>query len=132
VNFLRLAKLLPGFQPGQARRIGIRFPAGHHDALELCVRERAPYTAELGLRQMNPVWGAAALAVTIRVYLDARMAEVVGCPQARRLLARYPYPNRAGFQRDEKWQLDRLIGEWLSRCLADGHALHEAVLAAGR
>lgn len=131
-NYLRLAKLLPGFEPGRSWRIGIRFPGGHHDAIELRVLERAPYTAELSLRQLHPVWGTSALALSIRAYLDARMAEVTGCPQARRLLARYPYPNARGLARDEKWQLDHLLGEWLSRCLADGHALHEAALAVGR
>lgn len=129
VNFVRLSRLLPEFVTGLARCIGICFPGGHHDALELRVVERAPYTAELSLRQLHPVWGTSALEILVRVYLDARMAEVVGCAQARRLLARYPYPNRRGFARDERWQLDRLLGEWLAHCLAEGHALHEPAVA---
>ncbi len=120
VNFQRLARLLPGFSEGEVRRIGIRFASGHVDAIELRVTERSPYTAVILLRQARPVWGEAALEISIRAYLDARMAEVTGCRQSRRLLPRYPYPNPRGLARDEKWQLDLLLGEWLSRCLADG------------
>ena len=128
-NFQRLALLLPAFLAGTARRIGIRFPGGHHDALELRVLERAPWTAELELRQLHPVRGTRVLEIRIRAYLDARMAEVVGCAQARRLQVRYPYPNARGFARDERWQLDRLLGEWLEQCLAEGHELNDAVVA---
>ena len=45
VNFLRLARLLPGFPEGASRRVGIRFPSGHHDAIELRVTARSRYTA---------------------------------------------------------------------------------------
>lgn len=121
VNFLRLARLLPEFSAGASRRIGIRFASGHEDTIELRVTERSPYTAVIELRQARPVWGYAALEITIRAYLDARMAEVTACRQSRRLLPRYPYPNSRGLARDEKWQQDLLLGEWLSRCLADGH-----------
>jgi len=123
VNFLRLEKLLPGFAAGQSGCIGIHCAAGRDETLELCVVERAPYTAELELRQHHPVWGARGMRLRLRVYLDARMAEVVGCTGVRRLLPRYPYPNRLGLARDEKWQLDRLVGEWLERCMAEGRAL---------
>lgn len=131
VNFLRLEKLLPGFAAGQARHIGTRLPRGGTDVLHLHVVQRCPYTAEVVLRQQQPVWGARGAEFTVRAYLDARMAEVVGSARVRRLLARYDYPNRDGLARDEKWQLDRLLGEWLAHCLAEGHALHPAALAAG-
>ncbi len=39
-------------------------------------------------------------------------------------------PGRDGLARDEKWQINRLLGEWLAHCLAEGHALHSAALAA--
>lgn len=129
MNFLRLSRLLPGFGAGQALRLGLRLPGGGADELQLWVLERAPYTATLCFRQAHAVWGGRPFEMQLRVYLDARMAEVTGCSRAARLLARYPYPNRRGFARDEKWQLDRLLGEWLSRCLAEGHVLHDAARA---
>jgi hypothetical protein len=130
LNFLRLSRLLPGFVAGQTVRLGLRLPGDTTDELHLLVLERAPYTATLAFRQLRPVWGGRPFEILVRAYLDARMAEVTGCSRVARLLARYPYPNRRGFARDEKWQLDRLLGEWLSRCLAEGHVLHSAVLAA--
>ena len=123
-NYQRLARLLPGFTLGEVRRIGVRFPGGHDDALELRVLERSAWTAEIALRQLHPVWGTTRLEIRIRAYLDARMAEVTGAARERRLLARYPYPNARGYARDERWQLDRLLGEWLGHCLSEGHALH--------
>lgn len=123
LNFLRLCRLLPGCAPGQERRVRLRSGAGGGDALVLRVEERSPYTAVVSLRQLRPVWRSPALSLTLRAYLDARMLEVVGCAQARRLLSLYPYPNALGFARDEKWQLDRLVGEWLGHCLAEGGAM---------
>lgn len=130
VNFLRLARLLPGFTAGQSRHIAIRFASGHEDTIELLVTERSPYTAVIELQQTRPVWGDTPLRLGVRAYLDARMAEVTACRQSRRLLPRYPYPNSHGLARDEKWQQDVLLGEWLSRCLADGRMADLAVVGA--
>lgn len=131
VNFLRLEKLLPGFDAGQSRHIATCLPRGGKDVLHLHVTQRCPYTAEVLLHQQQPLWGARGAEFTVRAYLDARMAEVVGCARVRRLLARYDYPNQLGFAPDEKWQANRLLGEWLAHCLAEGHALHPAALAVG-
>ena len=131
LNFLRLQKLLPGFHAGQGCIVGAQPLGGYEDALEVRVTERCPYTAEVLVHQQRPVWGRRPSEFRVRVYLDARMAEVVGCAQVRRLLHRYDYPNAVGLSGDEKWQLNRLLGEWLSRCLLDGHALIDAALAVG-
>jgi hypothetical protein len=123
VNFQRLARLLPEFTAGQRLRIGLRMAPGHEERLELRVLERSPYTAEIELRQSKAIWRGRRTYLRVRVYLDVRMAEVVGCERSLRLLPRYPYPNDKGLARDEKWQLDQLLGEWLACCLADGHSL---------
>lgn len=130
VNFLRLQKLLPGFEVGQTRRIGALPVGEHHDVLEVRVHERSPYTAELRVLQKRPVWGRHASEFRVRVYLDAKMAEVTGSARVLRLLPRYEYPNANGMARDEKWQSNRLLGEWLSRCLSDGHELADAAAIA--
>ena len=59
----------------------------------------------------------------VRVYHDARMAEVVGAENARRFRSIYTYPNAAMHQPDEKTQLNLFLGEWLGHCLACGHEL---------
>ena len=69
--------------------------------------------------------GANHLAMTVRLYHDASLAEVVGSEvtgyqKHRYLLPRYSYPNSAMHQRDEKSQLNQFLGEVLSLCLAEG------------
>ena len=64
----------------------------------------------------------------VRVYHDARMAEVVGAEHARRFRSVYPYPNVDMHQPDEKSQLNLFLGEWLSHCLACGHELEPVVI----
>lgn len=118
MNYLRLKKLLPNtLQAGEKLSIGV----GRH-ALDITVRECAPYTSflELGLAQANnPQWSA--MRLQVRIYHDARLAEVTGSQKNRPLRQRYDYPNTNMFQRDEKAQLNRFLGEWLSQCLRHGH-----------
>jgi uncharacterized protein YqiB (DUF1249 family) len=111
------------------------FPALSHDgvfefALSNCgtVRmnliERTPYTDLVGLQQS----GVAAILPNlslckIRMYHDARMAEVVEWEGQRGLKGRYEYPNKAMHQEDEKWQRNMFLGELLSYCLREGRAL---------
>ena len=100
-----------------------RAPMAALDVIEAC-----PYTTVLQVRQELGLPWLPAPKLEVRVYHDARMAEVVGAEQARRLLAIYPYPNQAMHQPDEKNQLNQFLGEWLSHCLACGHELEPVVL----
>lgn len=59
----------------------------------------------------------------VRLYHDARMAEVLCNRQRRQLSGRYPYPNPQMHQPDEKLQLNAFLGEWLSQCLHHGQLL---------
>jgi len=131
VNFLRLEKLLCGFDAAREMEIGIPLPNGRADVLALRVIERSPYTAVVQLSQQTPVWGGRSAQIQVRVYLDARMAEVIAYQNVRHFRVRYDYPNPRMFARDEKRQLNRLLGEWLSVCLARGHALHDVAIAVG-
>ena len=82
-----------------------------------------PYTTTLQVRQELGLPWLPAPRLEVRVYHDARMAEVIGAEQARRLMAIYPYPNQAMHQPDEKNQLNLFLGEWLAHCLACGHEM---------
>lgn len=131
VNFRRLEKLLCGFDADCEIEVGIPLPNGRADVLSLRVIERSPYTAVVQMSQRAPVWGGRSAQMQVRVYLDARMAEVIAYQNVRYFRARYDYPNPRMFARDEKWQLNRLLGEWLSVCLAEGHALRDVAIAVG-
>nr|WP_298167548.1 DUF1249 domain-containing protein [uncultured Pseudomonas sp.] len=123
-NYARLMQLLPGMreQP-QPRRVALS--QGEHllGVLALEVVESCPYTSTIQVRQEHSLPWLPVPQLEVRVYHDARMAEVVGAQSARRFRGIYPYPNAAMHQPDEKTQLNLFLGEWLSHCLACGHEM---------
>jgi uncharacterized protein YqiB (DUF1249 family) len=77
--------------------------------------EQTRYTYLLEIRQTFPQSGIAIpdLEFRVRVYLDARLAEVVGYQGKHYLKARYPVPNISMFHPDEKRQSNLLLYDWL-------------------
>lgn len=53
----------------------------------------------------------------IRLYHDARMAEVLSTQDIRQVKPRYDYPNYQMHQQDEKQQVNQFLNEWLHLCL---------------
>ena len=51
--------------------------------------------------------------MTVRMYHDAKVAEVVNCSGRGGFEPEYGYPNKLMLQRDEKRQVNQLLGEWL-------------------
>ncbi len=62
--------------------------------------------------------------MTIRLYHDARMAEVLSSQDIQQIKPRYDYPNNHMHQQDEKQQINRFLNEWLQLCLQLGHVHH--------
>jgi uncharacterized protein YqiB (DUF1249 family) len=58
--------------------------------------------------------------MTIRLYHDARMAEVLSTQDIRQVKPRYDYPNSQMHQQDEKQQTNQFLNEWLHLCLRLG------------
>lgn len=56
----------------------------------------------------------------IRLYHDARMAEVISSQDIRQVKPRYDYPNRDMHLPDEKQQINLFLNEWLHLCLRLG------------
>lgn len=56
----------------------------------------------------------------IRVYHDAKTAEVTSYQNHRYFKAIYPVPNRFMYQCDEKEQLNLFLAEWLNLCINEG------------
>jgi len=65
------------------------------------------------------------LELTVRLYHDAKSAEVIEVQKQRRFDAVYDYPNEKMRQRDEKTQINRFLSEFLSMCLTHGVANEE-------
>jgi uncharacterized protein YqiB (DUF1249 family) len=56
----------------------------------------------------------------IRLYHDARMAEVISSQDVFQVKPRYDYPNQNMHQQDEKQQINQFLNEWLHLCLEHG------------
>ncbi len=122
-NYHRLVRLFPSYEQ-QSR---CAFEVG--DAvvgLEVTARDR--YTTDMRLRYQGVLsdFGANSY-FDLRLYHDARMAEVVHCSTSRRFEARYRYPNPDMLQRDEKFQQNRFAAELMEFCLNNGRSV-DAVL----
>ncbi len=63
--------------------------------------------------------------LTVRMYHDAKLAEVLAWEGHKRLRPRYEYPNQAMYHADEKLQINQFLGELLTRCLHEGHELDD-------
>ena len=121
-NYARLLRLLPDMRDTPAaRRIAMTQGDQMLGVLTLEVLLTCPYTTTLRVRQEHSLPWLPVPQLEVRVYHDARMAEVIGAQSARRFRSIYPYPNAAMHQPDEKAQLNLFLGEWLSHCLALGH-----------
>ena len=138
-NYLRLVRLLPGLREGERRE----FFVPHGDAspqVTVEVTEHGRYTAVVALRQrfLGPATASERTAdaaqrvgetrIKVRLYHDARCAEVIEFQGQRLFAPEYRYPNAKMRQPDEKAQVNRFLREFLNACLAHGVATEEAAL----
>jgi len=134
-NYWRLRKLLLPIFPDLENNAKFLFSiplAGTDVQRRLCMHviERCPYTTTLEFSELkadeddmgvfqNP-WGLSPQ-LTVRIYHDAKTAEVISFQQQKNFLGRYEYPNALMRQQDEKFQLNNLLAEWLNHCLTYGY-----------
>ena len=131
-NYARLMKLMPDMSQHDERQFMVRLPAGMSVQFRLRVAERCKYTTMMEFSQLDDCFSgqldwAPAPHFNLRVYHDARMAEVSAFHGNHRLRSSYSYPNKAMFHRDEKAQLNLLLGEWLKHCLDHGHVAESVI-----
>ena len=125
-NYARIMQLLPDMDTVDQRQFSVDLAGSESQQFRIAVKERCKYTTMVDISRQSEhaskPW-ATAPSFSLRVYHDARMAEVVAFDRHRRLQAKYDYPNDNMYQRDEKSQLNTFLGEWLSHCLKYGQAL---------
>jgi uncharacterized protein YqiB (DUF1249 family) len=136
-NYVRLHKLLTQHfnkqiadQQGDEYRFMIS--RGEQQWLnQLRILERSPYTTTLQLSQTSVAGESRWLhmpRLTVRMYHDAKLAEVLAWEGHKRLRPRYEYPNQAMYHADEKLQINQFLGEWLKTSLEYGlHILETSV-----
>ena len=129
-NFARLRQLMPDMANQDERRILLDVPDVGQQSLVMRVLERCPYTTSLQLRHERQHDWLAPPSMEVRLYHDGNMAEVVAAYNRRRFRGVYPYPNEQMLQPDEKYQLNRFLGEWLGYC--QRHGLSSQTLVLGR
>lgn len=135
-NYARLQKLLRG--AGAHERIGAMAPLefawmaagapalpspedGVQPVLQLQRVERTRYTETWRLAQMTQTmpW-CPELDMEVRIYHDARMADVLRFQTARRIPAIVPPAHAAGWRVNEKQLVNQFLGDCLQHCLSHG------------
>jgi uncharacterized protein len=95
---------------------------------QLRILERSPYTTTLYLCQTAVAGESRWLhmpRLTVRMYHDAKLAEVLAWEGHKRLRPRYEYPNQSMYHADEKLQINQFLGELLTRCISEGHQIND-------
>lgn len=129
-NYVRLYKVFPDIATEQRRCLGVAAQA--ENEVILSVVERTPYTTLVAIEQRHSAaseiaeWYRAPI-LKVRMYHDARLAEVVSFARARGVKPSIAYPNKKMLQRDEKAQWNRFLEEWLIICIQYGYVVEPAV-----
>ncbi len=126
-NYMKLMRLLPEMEDRDHYEFALPAARDEINKVEIRVLERSRYTSTISIIQHGILsrW-LPAPSMTVRIYHDARSAEVICFERKRYFKAKYDYPNKQLFHRDEKSQLNRFLGEWLSHCLDQGLSLDKA------
>ncbi len=119
-NYAGLMALFPELEGGLSVGVDIERPS----RFALNIQERTKFTTTLSISQ--PLGLSAQLGgdpyIVVRIYHDARVAEVVAYQNYNRFLPWYPYPNPRMLQQREKTIVNRFLAEWLGYCLkSEGH-----------
>ena len=123
-NYLRLMKLFPRLPEEDVSVFGMAL-GQHPYQVRLEVLERGPYTTLIEMRRVPEAPWALQPRMRVRLYHDARSAEVVEFQGARHFRPSYVYPNHQMHLPDERAQVNRFLSEFLSMCLAHGIAITE-------
>ncbi|MCP5325305.1 MAG: DUF1249 domain-containing protein [Oceanospirillaceae bacterium] len=122
-NYIRLLRLLPEMDAGTGRRFTLSGGHHSHTRVSLEIVEQFKYTLTIKVSQVNELsaW-LKAPEMLVRLYHDARMAEVISYDKQHRFEGVYHYPNEQMRLPDEKLQINQFLSEWLQHCLAHGEA----------
>lgn len=124
-NYWLLQKLMPGRETRDSWDFAVERAEGRWE-MRIKITERMRYTTTVHVYRQdddNCAW-LRSPHLTVRLYHDANLAEVLAFEGHRKVEAKYQYPNQKMYQADEKAQFNRFLGEWLLHCLEHGHSLH--------
>lgn len=119
-NYLRALKLLPKLREvGCSRKVQLG-----NNQFQIVIESNAKYTSDIAISQQSGMLqGIAPLFLTVRLYHDAKVAEIIHHDYHQRIKPSYAYPNPNMHQKDEKYQLNAFLHDWLAACLESGRAV---------
>lgn len=131
-NYAQLRFFLPGAVTAQQKHTGSDRAGSAGDSKVIQINEYEGYrikllelckfTTTIKIEHVsNTALGWLRPQFEVRLYHDARLAEVVSCQQVRRFKAVYDYPNLEMMQPDEKRQINLLLRDWLMLCQRQGY-----------
>ncbi len=112
----------------QSWELGVSYPGGGDARVHFEVTEVFKFTTtlQISLHAVVPHL-LNDTKLVVRMYHDARMAEVVQSTSGGQFKGKYAYPNRRMYHSDEKVQLNHYLGECLNQCVRFGHVLTDLV-----
>lgn len=115
-NYDRLMALLPALQRVKLKN---RLELTGCNGFGFELLEKTPYTSVV---RLTADWGLCSKLlptpeVTVRLYHDAAVAEVVSYQNRKHIKSEYDYPNPGMFNKREKRRLNEFLGVWLGACL---------------
>lgn len=121
-NFIKFKSLVrdPGRPPEEFVSISAR-----DCALHLRIEEGSRYTRICRLTYLfeEPTGDVALPDMAVRVFLDARLAEVVGWAESHRHPHLAELSSRYATELDRRWARNIVLGKWLDYLLDMGHSL---------
>jgi len=118
-NYVAMMKLVPDLElVGSSYEIAA--DRGHNYRLEVLEVSRYTNLVEISLQNEN-IPSSLMPMLRVRLYHDAKMAEVCATQQIYHFRSRYDYPNKQMLQSDEKYQINQFLGEWLRFCINHGY-----------
>lgn len=113
-NYLYLIRMIPDCDELD---MTYEFAVGDQLQYRIQIVETAKYTTTVSLSQVSkPTPAFLKPQMTVRLYHDARMAEVISSQNTGAFAASYPYPNNKMRQKDEKHRVNVFLAEWLEFC----------------
>ena len=137
-NYARLMRLLPDLHDTDRHTFSVRLGESE-PKVRFEVVQRCRYTTVVkvvqdphptsGQTSGQEVPGLAETRLAIRIYHDAKAAEVIEYQNERGFHAVYEYPNARMRHPDEKAQVNRFLGEFLGVCLEHGVSSEQPIVA---
>ena len=124
VNYGRLLKLLPDCD---TEDLQYQFKVNASLLYTIKIIECSRYTSTLEMSQKNQIsYEFLRPVVQVRLYHDAKMAEVISAQNIGSLKPSYQYPNTKMYQKNEKEMVNLFLAEWLQFCLTQSSQLYSS------